>query len=60
MAIKKDVLERVRKDKKLLAEHGITSEELDRVAKVEMFGTLKSIDDVLFIVELTRHYRSRP
>jgi hypothetical protein len=60
MAIKKDVLERVRKDNKLLADHRITSEELDRVAKVEMFGTLKSVEDVLFIVELTRHYRSQP
>ena len=59
MGTRKDLLERVRKDKKLLSSHRITEEELDFVGKVDMFGTLKSVEDILFILELSRHYREQ-
>ncbi len=53
------ILERVRNDEKLLAAHGITKEELEFLGSVDMFGTLKTVGDVLFILELSRHYRSQ-
>lgn len=60
MAKRKDILERVRNDKKLMSSHGITEEELNFLARgVEMFGSLKSVEDILFILEMSRHYRSQ-
>ncbi len=59
MTKREDILERVRADKDLLSAHGITNEELEFLGKVDMFGTLKSVSDILFILELSRHYRAQ-
>ena len=59
MTKREDILERVRSDKDLLSANGITNEELEFLGKVDMFGTLKSVSDALFILELSRHYRAQ-
>ncbi|MFI5352101.1 MAG: hypothetical protein ACHQZS_03985 [Candidatus Binatales bacterium] len=59
MSKRDDILERVRADKDLLSANGITNEELEFLGKVDMFGTLKSVSDILFILELSRHYRAQ-
>ena len=59
MTKRDDILERVRADKDLLSANGITNEELEFLGKVDMFGTLKSVSDILFILELSRHYRAQ-
>ncbi len=59
MTKRDDILERVRSDKNLLSANGITNEELEFLGKVDMFGTLKSVSDILFILELSRHYRAQ-
>jgi hypothetical protein len=56
---REDILERIRADQELLSSHAITEEELDFLGKVDMFGTLKSVSDILFILELSRHYREQ-
>ncbi len=56
---REDILGRVRTDRALLSAHGITDEELEFLGKVDMFGTLKSVSDILFILELSRHYRAQ-
>jgi hypothetical protein len=57
MGKKKGILELVRNDPELLAAHAITPEELDMVGRIELFGTLKSVEDLLFVLELSRRYR---
>ena len=54
----KDILDRVRKDEKLLAKLGVTKGELDFLGQVELFGSLKSVDDVLFILKNIRGTKS--
>jgi hypothetical protein len=56
---REDILERIRADQELLSSHAITEAELDFLGKVDMFGTLKSVSDILFILELSRHYRAQ-
>ncbi len=59
MTKRDDILDRIRADKELLSAHGISDEELEFLGKVDMFGTLKSVSDILFILELSRHYRAQ-
>jgi hypothetical protein len=54
MASPKNILEKFRKDKKLLAANGVTEEELKFLSKVDMFGSLKSTGDILFILKNIR------
>lgn len=54
MSNQKKILDRIRKDKKLQSAHRITAEELDFLDKVEMFGSLKSVDDILLILRNIR------
>jgi len=44
------ILEQLRSDDKLMAAHRITEEELNFLAKVDMFGSLTSVTDILFIL----------
>ena len=48
------ILEQLRSDDKLMAAHSITAEELNFLAKVDMFGSLTSVTDVLFILKNIR------
>ncbi len=48
------ILEQLRSDDKLMAAHRITSDELNFLAKVDMFGSLTSVTDVLFILKNIR------
>jgi len=48
------ILEQLRSDDKLMAAHRITAEELNFLAKVDMFGSLTSVTDVLFILKNIR------
>ncbi len=50
----KNIVNRVRKDEKLLAKLGLTGKELEFLDQVELFGSLKSVDDVLFILKNIR------
>jgi hypothetical protein len=50
----KNIWKSFRNNKELLAKHGVTDEELDFLEKVEMFGSLKSVSDVLFILRNIR------
>ena len=46
----RDRWERFLKDPALLESHGVTDEELKFLSSVSLFGKLKSVDDVLFIL----------
>jgi len=48
------ILEQLRSDDKLMTAHHITDEELKFLAKVDMFGSLKSVTDILFILKNIR------
>ena len=48
------IWKRFRGNKELLAAHGVTKEELDFLEKVEMFGSLKSVSDILLILRNIR------
>ncbi len=48
------ILEQLRSDDKLMAAHRITDEELKFLAKVDMFGSLTSVTDILFILKNIR------
>ncbi len=54
------ILEQVRGDRKILAAHRITEDELNFLAKVDMFGSLKSVTDVLFILDNIRASHPAP
>jgi hypothetical protein len=41
-------------DRKLLAAHGVTDAELEFLEKVELFGSIKSVDDILLILRNIR------
>ncbi len=53
----RQVLERLRADKKLLLANRITEEELNFLETVGLFGTLKSVSDILFILKNIRDPR---
>jgi len=53
-----NIWRRFRNNKELLATHGVTDEELDFLEKVEMFGSLKSVSDILLILKNIRNAAS--
>jgi hypothetical protein len=42
------------KDKELQATHGVTGEEIKFLQTVELFGSFKSVDDILLILRNIR------
>ena len=51
---RRNVLERFRNDKELLAANHVTGEELAFLETVALFGNLESAEDVLFILKNIR------
>ena len=54
------ILEQLRSDDKLMAAHRITDAELNFLAKVDMFGSLTSVTDILFILKNIRSTAPSP
>ncbi len=50
----RDTWERFLSDKALLESYGVTEQELQFLSSVSLFGKLKSVDDVLFILANVR------
>jgi hypothetical protein len=56
-AMSGDIVERMRNDRKLRWTHSITPEELKFLETVQMFGQVKSVTDLLFILKNIRDGR---
>ena len=52
--MKKSAIDRLRENPKLLAANGVTEEEMGFLSKVDMFGSLKSPQDLLFVLKNIR------
>jgi hypothetical protein len=52
--VKKSALDRLRDNPKLLAANGVTDEEMAFLETVDLFGSLKSPQDLLFVLKNIR------
>jgi hypothetical protein len=52
--VKKSALDRLRDNPKLLAANGVTEEEMAFLETVDLFGSLKSPQDLLFVLKNIR------
>lgn len=49
-----DIWERFRTDEELLARHAVTEDELQLLEGIALFGSLKSVRDILFVLKNIR------
>ena len=56
----RDILDQLREEKAFLAANRVTDEELGFLEQVELFGKLKTLDDVLLVLRNLRGTDSGP